>query len=57
MRLDYDPNSENKPRRRRGNEHWVNHILGSLAQTLGGGTSNINRNIIAERGLGLPRDV
>jgi alkylation response protein AidB-like acyl-CoA dehydrogenase len=40
-----------------GNERWVNQVLGSLAATMGGGTSNINRNIIAERGLGLPRDV
>jgi alkylation response protein AidB-like acyl-CoA dehydrogenase len=40
-----------------GNERWVNQILGSLAATMGGGTSNIQRNIIAERGLGLPRDL
>ncbi len=39
-----------------GNERWVNHILGSLAATIGGGTSNIQLNIIAERGLGLPRE-
>ena len=45
-----------KARAKAGNERWVNYILGSLAQTMGGGTSNIQRNIIAERGLGLPRD-
>ena len=46
-----------RPTRAVGNERWVNQILGSLAATMGGGTSNIQRNIIAERGLGLPRDV
>ena len=46
-----------RPSRAVGNERWVNQVLGSLAATMGGGTSNIQRNIIAERGLGLPRDV
>jgi alkylation response protein AidB-like acyl-CoA dehydrogenase len=40
----------------RGPERWINQILGSIALSIAGGTSNIQRNIIAEQGLGLPRD-
>jgi alkylation response protein AidB-like acyl-CoA dehydrogenase len=40
----------------RGTEKWMNQIMGSLALSIAGGSSNIQRNIIAERGLGLPRD-
>lgn len=40
----------------RGNEKWLNQIMGSLGVAIAGGTSNIQRNIIAERGLGLPRE-
>lgn len=39
----------------RNPEQWLNQIFGSLALSIAGGASNIQRNIIAERGLGLPR--
>jgi len=44
------------PRGPRGPEKWVDQIMGSLGNSIAGGTSNIQRNIIGERGLGLPRD-
>ena len=41
---------------RLGNERWVGQYMNSLAAAIAGGTSNIQRNIIAERGYGLPRE-
>lgn len=41
---------------RPGNERWSRQFMNSLAAGIAGGTSNIQRNIIAERGLGLPRE-
>jgi alkylation response protein AidB-like acyl-CoA dehydrogenase len=34
---------------------WTEHYLTGLAQTIGGGTKDIQRNIIGDRHLGLPR--
>jgi NAD(P)-dependent dehydrogenase (short-subunit alcohol dehydrogenase family) len=39
-----------------GDERWMNQFFGSLGVAIAGGTSNIQRNIIAERALGLPRE-
>jgi alkylation response protein AidB-like acyl-CoA dehydrogenase len=40
----------------RGPNKWLDQIMGSLGNSIAGGASNIQRNIIAERGLSLPRD-
>jgi alkylation response protein AidB-like acyl-CoA dehydrogenase len=43
--------------RGRGIERWLDQIMGTLGNSIAGGTTNIQRNIIGERGLGLPRDL
>src|SRR5690606_180056 len=40
------------PRGPRGPEKWMDQIMGSLGNSIAGGTTNIQRNIIGERGLG-----
>ncbi len=42
---------EDGPRR-----HWTRLLLASRAMTIGGGTTEVNLNVIGERLLGLPRD-
>ena len=39
-----------------GSRTWLNQYMYSLGIAVAGGTANIQRNVIGERGLGLPRD-
>jgi len=38
-----------------GPGRWTKQFMNSIAAQIGGGTSNIQRNVISERGLGMPR--
>ena len=35
---------------------WISQYMSSLGVAIAGGTANIQRNVIAERGFALPRD-
>ena len=47
----YDEDDERTPQRAR----WGTYYLATVSETIGAGTSEIQRNVIATRGLGLPR--
>jgi len=38
------------------NGRWVKQYLADRSMTIAGGTSEVQRNIVAQRILGLPRD-
>jgi len=38
------------------NRSWLSQYMYSLGVAIAGGTANVQRNVIGERGLGLPRD-
>ena len=40
-----------------GDTDWVDGFFFELASGIAAGSSNIQRNVIGERGLGLPRDL
>ncbi len=46
-----DPDGELTPMRSK----WVQSYLAAVSETIGAGTSEVQRNVIATRGLGLPR--
>ena len=57
-RGEMDPNlSPDKPEPDLRDRDWYTGFLFSQALTVGGGTGEVQRNIVAERVLGLPHDV
>ena len=39
-----------------GSQMWISQYMMTLGIAVAGGTANIQRNVIGERGYGLPRD-
>ena len=51
------PRARSKPPRTLDHPGWYDGYMFSQALTIGGGTGEVQRNIVAERVLGLPHDV
>ena len=51
-----EPDGRPAQRSPRDDIGWIVQYMWSLGMSIAGGTANIQRNVIAERGLGLPRD-
>jgi alkylation response protein AidB-like acyl-CoA dehydrogenase len=50
------PGDRNPVDGRMSDSGWITQFMWSLGIAIAGGTANIQRNVIAERGFGLPRD-
>jgi alkylation response protein AidB-like acyl-CoA dehydrogenase len=51
-----DPTAQGDARLPGPNRSWISQYMFSLGVAIAGGTANIQRNVIGERALGLPRD-
>ena len=55
--LDAIGGEESMGRVPKASRNWITQYMYSLGIAVAGGTGNIQRNVIGERALGLPRDI